>query len=424
MQVYKFGGASTAVPQRMEALAAIIADAPSRLVVVVSAIGKTTNALENIVNTAITDVTAALALADNLLQWHTEYAAILLTGEHRTEALQQIGEIGKELLAAVREKHSSDYNCFYDGVVCFGELLATSIFTKMLLQKGLQAVEIDARTLIATDGNFRDASILWEQTERTITELLTKQLLHGQIVVTQGFIGSAPNGAPVTLGREGSDYTAAILASSLGAEAVTIWKDVAGFLNADPKKFADTRKIDAVSFAEVIEMAFYGAQIIHPKTIKPLQNRNIPLHVKCFLDKTLPGTVITASVPDAVYPPMIVLKENQLLLKITTKDFSFIAEDNLVKIYSVFHQLKCKINIGQNAAISMFACIDYEKEKAAAVVSALQKDYAIEAVGGVSLLTIRHFDAAAVAALTEHKKILLRQETPLTLQMVVENARV
>ena len=239
-------------------------------------------------------------------------------------------------------------------------------------------------------------------------------------MITQGFIGSTTEGNSVTLGREGSDYTAAILAAMLKMESVTIWKDVEGLLNADPKMFPKTVKIEAITYNEVIEMAFYGAQIIHPKTIKPLQNNNIPLYVKCFLNPALKGTVIQSDVNDAHYPPLIVLKEHQVLVQVTTRDFSFITEDNLSNLYAVFHDIKVKINLIQNAAISFVACIDNRADKIKELTMALSKKYKVLLNEDVSLLTIRHYNQEIVNELTEGKQILLRQETRKTLQVVMK----
>jgi aspartate kinase len=238
--------------------------------------------------------------------------------------------------------------------------------------------------------------------------------------VTQGFIGATEDGKSVTLGREGSDYTAAILAAMLQLESVTIWKDVEGLQNADPKLFPNTVKIDAISYNEVIEMAFYGAQIIHPKTIKPLQNSNIPLYVKCFLDPKLKGSVIQAEADQMSYPPLIVLKGDQLLIQVTTKDFSFITEDNLSKLYSIFHNLKIKINLIQNAAISFIGCIDNREDKVKALILALGLDYRVQVNDNVSLLTIRHFTPETIFELTKDKQVLLRQETRKTVQVVMK----
>jgi aspartate kinase len=260
----------------------------------------------------------------------------------------------------------------------------------------------------------------WNYSKLAAEVQVGRPMRQGRVVVTQGFIGATWEGHSVTLGREGSDYTAAILAAMLKLESVTIWKDVNGFRNADPKLFPDTVKIDAISYSEVIEMAFYGAQIIHPKTIKPLQNNNIPLYVKCFLDRNLEGSVIKSEVGNAPYPPLIVLKDNQVLIQVTTKDFSFITEDNLSKLYSIFHDLKIKINLIQNAAISFIACIDNREEKVNALKQALRKDYKVSINDNVHLLTVRHYTPEIIFDLTKGKQMLLRQETRKTVQVVMK----
>jgi aspartate kinase len=301
-----------------------------------------------------------------------------------------------------------------------GELLSSHIFSFLLTQNNIPNLWIDIRRVVLTDDTYRDAAVDWNHTKLEAQAIIGRELKSGKVVVTQGFIGSTKAGKSVTLGREGSDYTAAILAAMLGMESVTIWKDVAGLQNADPKLFPNTVKIDAISFNEVIEMAFYGAQIIHPKTIKPLQNANIPLYVKCFFDRSLPGSVIKADVDAANYPPLIVLKDNQVLIQVTTKDFSFITEDNLSRLYSIFHDLKVKINLIQNAAISFVACIDNREDKIAALKKALSKDYKVVLNENVQILTVRHFNTASVDELTKNKQILLRQETRKTLQVVMK----
>jgi aspartate kinase len=244
--------------------------------------------------------------------------------------------------------------------------------------------------------------------------------MQNTIVLTQGFIGATSDNASVTLGREGSDYTAAILASILNASAVSIWKDVEGLLNADPKQFKATQKIELISYSEVIEMAFYGAQVIHPKTIKPLQNKNIPLHVKCFLNPELKGTTIQNEVSQIQYPPIIVLKKQQVLLQVTTRDFSFITEDNLSKLYQVFHQLRIKINLIQNAAISFIACIDHKEDQIEAIIAALEADYKITRNENAHLLTIRHYDNTIIDELTKDTVCLLQQKTRSTIQLVLQ----
>ncbi len=421
MRVYKFGGASIADAGRMAALLPIIRDEQQSLLLVLSALGKTTNALESIVNLACKgDGIRALAATKQLEEQHIDYANTLLDAAHSSMAEQALKGHFAELEQAVKNVDPTSYDYSYDQIVCMGELLSSRMFSIYLTQNGVANEWVDIRNVLRTDHTYRDGVVDWAYSKYNAEAILGNILRQGKVLITQGFIGSTDDGKSVTLGREGSDYTAAILAAMLHGESVTIWKDVAGLQNADPKLFPNTVKIDAISFNEVIEMAFYGAQIIHPKTIKPLQNAGIPLYVKCFFDKNIPGSVIKSEVDAAHYPPIIVLKDNQVLIQVTTKDFSFITEDNLSKLYSIFHDLKVKINLIQNAAISFIACIDNREDKVKALVQALGKDYKVSTNENVHLLTIRHFNPEIVFELTREKQILLRQETRKTLQVVMK----
>ena len=421
MRVYKFGGASIADAGRMAALLPIIREGEQPLLLVLSALGKTTNALEAIVNHACrNEKQEALQLTKKLEQIHLDQAKELLDEPHYALALTAIHPYFTELEQAVSNADPARYDYSYDQIVCIGEILSSRIFSCFLQQNNVPHEWIDIRKVIRTDDTYRDAVVDWDYSKLEAEAIIGRELQRGKTVITQGFIGSTEGGKSVTLGREGSDYTAAILAAMLHLDSVTIWKDVDGLRNADPKLFPNTVKIDAISYNEVIEMAFYGAQIIHPKTIKPLQNNDIPLYVKCFLDRKLTGSVIKSEVDHATYPPLIVLKENQELIQVTTRDFSFITEDNLSKIYSIFHDLKVKINLIQNAAISFVACVDNRKDKVKALIQALEADYKVTINDNVSLLTIRHYTPEIVAGLTNNKQILLRQETRKTLQVVMK----
>lgn len=420
MQVYKFGGASIATPANMQALWPIVQQ-EQPVVLVVSAIGKTTNALEAIVAAACKgDKAQALELAKALEQDHLDYAADLLQGKAYEVAEQQLNVLFTELQWAIDDASGAKYDYSYDQIVCMGELMSTRIFAAWLQQQGMDSSWLDVRDVIRTDDTYRDARVDWDYTQKQAQQHIAPLLAQGQSVVTQGFIGATQDNASVTLGREGSDYTAALLAAMLGAEGVTIWKDVEGLKNADPKLFANTVKIEAISYHEVIEMAYYGAQVIHPKTIKPLQNHNIPLYVKCFLDKNQKGTVIQNEVNSIFYPPLIVLKDHQILLQVTTKDFSFISEDNLSHLYSIFHRLKVKANLIQNAAISFVACIDHREERVEELVTALEQDYKVFRNENVQLLTIRHYTPEIVFDLTKSRYILLEQKTRHTVQVVMK----
>lgn len=421
MRVYKFGGASIADAGRMAALLPIIREGEQPLLLVLSALGKTTNALEAIVNLACkNEKQQALVLTKKLEQIHLDQAKTLLDEPNYALAVTALHPYFAELEQAVNNADAKHYDYSYDQIVCIGEILSSQIFSCFLKQNNIPHEWIDIRKVIRTDDTYRDAVVDWDYSKLEAEAIIGRELLHGKTVITQGFIGSTEGGKSVTLGREGSDYTAAILAAMLHLDSVTIWKDVDGLRNADPKLFPNTVKIDAISYNEVIEMAFYGAQIIHPKTIKPLQNNDIPLYVKCFLDRKLTGSVIQSEVDHATYPPLIVLKDNQELVQVTTRDFSFITEDNLSKIYSIFHDLKVKINLIQNAAISFVACVDNRADKVKALIQALEADYKVTINDNVGLLTIRHYTPEIVADLTNNKQILLRQETRKTLQVVMK----
>jgi len=421
MNVYKFGGASIATPEKMRALLPIITEATTPLILVVSAFGKTTNALERVVFKACqNEKEEARQLAQQLEDEHKDYANGLLEETFLQEALKALNILFTELQWAIDDASADKYDYSYDQIVCMGELMSTSIFSYFLNQSGLNFEWVDARDVIRTDNTYRDAKVDWEYSQRQAQQVIGKNLNKGINVITQGFIGATSDNASVTLGREGSDYTAALLAAMLHGEAVTIWKDVEGLQNADPKEFSNTVKIEAITYHEVIEMAYYGAQVIHPKTIKPLQNNNIPLYVKCFLKKDLKGTVIQNEVNSIFYPPLIILKKNQTLLQVTTKDFSFITEDNLSYLYKVFHDLKIKINLIQNAAISFVACIDDNEQKVNALLVELEKNYKILRNDNVSLLTVRHYTPEILFDLLKNRYQLLEQKTRHTVQVVVK----
>ena len=421
MLVYKFGGASIATPERLQALLPIIEEAPAQLVLVVSALGKTTNALEAVVASACKGKKdEATEIAQKIEQDHLQYARALLNDKFYADAEKALKVFFTELQWAIDDASAAKYDYSYDQVVCMGELMSTRIFAYYLKQQGRNCEWIDIRDIIRTDDTFRDARVEWDYSHQRAAQVLGPVLAAGKNIVTQGFIGATADNASVTLGREGSDYTAAMLGAMLRADSVTIWKDVEGLQNADPKEFPNTVKIEAITYHEVIEMAYYGAQVIHPKTIKPLQNNNIPLCVKSFLNKDAEGTVIQNEVNSIFYPPLIVLKKDQILLQVTTKDFSFITEENLRLLYGIFHGLKIKVNLIQNAAISFVACIDHKEDKVKALITELEKDYKVLVNSGVSLLTVRHYTPEILFDLTKSKYILLEQKTRHTVQVVVK----
>lgn len=421
MQVYKFGGASIASPERMRALLPIIRQAAQPLLIVISAVGKTTNALEVITAMACKgEKQEAHKMAQDLEQQHLEYAKEILDEAHYKGAAADLNIYFTELQWAIDDADGSRYDYSYDQIVCLGEILSTKIASHFFQEEGYVHEWIDVRDVLRTDDTYRDARVDWDYSRQQAQQVMGKYIKEGKSILTQGFIGATADNASVTLGREGSDYTAALMAAMLGADAVTIWKDVQGLQNADPKLFQDTVKIEAITYHEVIEMAYYGAQVIHPKTIKPLQNNNIPLYVKCFLDINQKGTVIQNEVNSIFYPPLIVLKKDQILVQVTTRDFSFITEDNLRQLYSIFHDLKIKINLIQNAAISFVACIDNKEDKVQALIQVLGKDYKVFTNEDVSLLTIRHYTPEILFDLTKSRYILLEQKTRQTVQVVIK----
>lgn len=421
MQVYKFGGASIATPERMQALLPIIKYGNSPLVVVVSAYGKTTNALEAIVFAANDGKREeALKKIEELEAAHNEYAASILTAKGYEEIKQKLNEYYTEMHWAIDDAGVQSPDYVYDQIVCIGEVLSTSIFSAYLNEQGFGNQWLDARDIIRTDDNYRDPEVDFEFSRGQVQKLMVPALEQHKIVVTQGFIGSTADNNSTTLGREGSDYSAALFAAMLPAKSVSIWKDVEGLLNADPKLFPNTVKIEEITYHEVIEMAYYGAQVIHPKTIKPLQNANIPLYVKCFLDPGLKGTAIQNATDTFVYPPLIVLKKDQILLQVTSRDFSFITEENLRNLYEIFHGQHVKINLIQNAAISLVVCVDNREDKIKSLVAELEKDYKVLKNDDVQLLTIRHYTPSIMEEMTKGRVILLEQKTRQTVQVVVK----
>lgn len=419
MHIYKFGGASIASPERAKALIPILQQAPAGpLVVVVSAKGKTTNALEQVVNTFMQGETEkAITLLQALEEEHLQYAEQLL-GHVPSALSQKINELITEVYWVLEDESPRAYDYCYDQIVAVGELLSTAIIAVYCQQEKLDMVWLDVRDILKTDSCYREAGIDYTATGKQVDAILKPTLQKHRMVMLQGFIGSTDENNTVTLGREGSDYTAAIMGYFLDAEKVSIWKDVPGFLNADPKQFEQTQTIPEISFREVIEMTYYGAQIIHPKTIKPLQNKNIPLHVRCFLDPQLPGTLVHNTTENIAYPPLMVLKSNQVLLQVSTRDYAFITEEKLSELYQLFHALRIKINLIQNAAISFVACIDFQAEKLNNLLEALSKNYDVKRNEGVFLFTVRHYTDEILQTELMHRNVLLTQKTRQTIQVV------
>ncbi len=420
IKVFKFGGASLENVERIRHVVELLRENRNGpLVVVISALGKTTNALEEVAgNYYLRKRGPASQGLHDIRQSHLELASLLLE-EGITGWTNQIRAFLSPVEWILGEKPSRPFDYYYDQIVSLGELLSSSLVSHLLLRSGVPNCWMDARQLIRTDDNFRDAGVLWQETEKAVAEKLLPRISENQPVVTQGFIGMHAGKDTTTLGREGSDYSGALLANLVGAESLTIWKDVEGLRNADPKIFPETLPIAAINYGEVIEMAYYGAQVIHPKTIKPLQNRKIPMYVKSFLDATLPGTLISEKASRSPLPPIIVLKKNQVLVTVTSRDFSFIDADRICALYQAFHSSKMRINLIQNAAISFFTCVDREPEKMEGLLKALHPDYSVTYAEGLELLTVRHYTPELVGQLTENRVILMEQRSPLTWQLMM-----
>ena len=420
MKVFKFGGASVNSVERVQHLGEILQDYKGeKLLIVVSAMGKTTNALEKVVKAFTESKTAeALELFATIKRQHLNTAKYLLVTQFLA-CEKQLRDFFTEAEWLLHDKPVKDYDYYYDQLVCTGELFSTSIVSHYLNEIGIRNKWIDVRDIFRTDDDFRDADINWDFTKQKVNECIAPLFNEYDIILTQGFIGATDENESTTLGREGSDYSAAVFTNMLEAEALTIWKDVESVMNADPKQFPDAIPIPVLNFNEVIEMAYYGAQIIHPKTIKPLQNKNIPLFVKSFIAPGLAGTVIHNKVVHQL-PPIIVLKENQVLLQMSSRDFSFIGEHYIGRLYQLFESLHLKPNLTQNGAISFVCVFDDRAERLEKLALEASAFLDVQVMKNLSLLTIRHFNKEIFEKLTIDKKILLRQQTQTTIQVLMQ----
>lgn len=421
MKVFKFGGASIQNADRARKVADIIKKHESEnLLIVISAMGKTTNALEEIVNLYFEEEKEkALQKVEELKESHLEFANQLLENT-LGPLLGKLKEIFTEIEWTLSEPTERGYAYFYDQIVSTGELLSTSIISSFLKKQNIENHWVDARDIVRTNDTYRDAKVDWTVTKQQLEKHISPLLADKKLVLTQGFIGATDENNSTTLGREGSDFSAAIFASLLEADSVTIWKDVPSLLSADPKQFENTVPISEISYRETIEMAFYGAQVIHPKTVKPLHNKEIPLWVKCFLDDSLPGTKVHAPDDYIAYPPMMVWKKNQVLISLTTSDLSFITEGNLANLYSIFYTHKAKMNIIQNGAIGFVACIDNRPEKVGNLITTLSEEYKVKHSSGLDILTIRHYTNDCEKEFVENRNILLTQQTKTTKKFVLK----
>lgn len=414
MKVFKFGGASVKDVSGVENVALILQSyTASPLVVVVSAMGKTTNALESILNQYRTQSDYVSQLT-GLKHFHASIMTALFAAGHPVFSI--IDDLFVEMEAKLTG--GNPYDEVYDQVVCYGELFSTVIVHQYLLDKKLHCQWMDARDYVFTDTTFREGKVDWEKTCTAISRL-KPALDEGRMMITQGFIGRAADGRTTTLGRDGSDFSAAIFASCLHAESVTIWKDVPGVMNADPKRIATVRVFAELPFQEAAEMTYYGASVIHPKTIKPLAIRDIPLYVKSFDDPSLPGTKIHECHIDQL-PPLIVFKENQCLVSCKVTDYTFITEDHLRQVFSVLADLDIRINVMQNSAISFSFCIDFRESKLRALLENLQPDFEVYYNTGLTLVTVKNYDADTFAYYRTQPGVLMEQSSRSTLQVLLK----
>ena len=419
MRIFKFGGASVRNAESVRTIPDILKrynDEP--LVIILSAMGKTTNALEILAESAYYGRKDMEEILDSIMDQHFSIAIDLFHSDH--EIFTYLRGIHNELLAWTGNSlnRDLDYDLYYDQVIPFGELMSTRILNAWLNHTGMTSTWLDARTMVMTDNTYRAAQVDWDSSREKIVAAVAPETRKGKLVVTQGFIGS--NGLfSTSLGREGSDFSGAIFANTLDASELVVWKDVPGYLNADPKYFSDTVKYDRLSYTECIELAFFGAKIIHPKTIQPLKNKNIPLLVKSFLQPDEPGSVIHEDSSYDHLVPACIIKEDQVLISISSRDYSFIGQDHLYTIFGLFAGHHTAINLMQNSAISFSVCVDNSRHLPV-LLETLQNTFRVKFNDGLQLLTIRHYNQEITEKLTSNREILLEQRSRLTVQFVVK----
>lgn len=418
MKIFKFGGASVKDANGVKNILNVLKyKGFDNTLIVVSAMGKTTNALERVVSSFFENKAQFSADLELVRIQHHSIIKELYDAENKV-ITDKVNALFDGVLDFLKTTDSDDYSWVYDQVVSLGELVSTTIISDYMQSQDIDNTWLDARKCIKTDAYYRDANLYWTDTEAAIQ----KEVAGKRTLVSQGFIASAPNGDTTTLGREGSDYSAAIFAYALGADSVTIWKDVPGVLNGDPRKFDDTVLLHQISYREAIELAFYGASVIHPKTLQPLQRKQIPLYVKSFENPENPGTAVSKGKTLDPMVPCYIVKENQTLLKLSSKDFSFIVEDNISEIFALLHQFKMRVEMIQSSAISFSICIFNKYSKLEHLLEALNSKFKVEVNDGVSLYTIRHFDKPAINFIKNAVgEILVEQRTTNTAQFVVRD---
>lgn len=416
-QIYKFGGASLKDAGRIRHVAEIVAARRTPLLIVVSAIGKTTNELESLTKSYVRQEDNVFDLFRNIRQKYDQLLSELFESTVLDEVSNEVNNLFVEIEWILEEEPMDGYDYLFDQIVSVGELISSRIVDAVLRQNGVESRWVDARNYIQTDNTFREASVNWEKSEMNVSSSLP-QLLQREVIVTQGFIGSTSENFTTTLGREGSDYTAAIFASLLNAEGVVIWKDVPGVLNADPKWFDDTELINELSYLDAIELTYYGATVIHPKTIKPLQNKGIPLSVRSFLEYERPGTIIRREAT-ALPVPSFIFKVNQVQIAILPKDFSFIVEDNFSHIFNLFAKHRLKINLMHNSAVRFLVSVDDEEDRIAALIKEIKREFDVEISRDLELITIRYYNESTINRVLIDKEVMVKLEDTYTCQLLV-----
>lgn len=416
MRIYKFGGASVKDAKGVKNLASVLKETGyENTLVVVSAMGKTTNAMELVIKNYFENKGELQSSIYEVIKYHNEILLDLFENEGH-KVFSAVKSLFDELNLFFKSNKSPDYNYVYDQTIGFGELISTTIISYYLNDIGLKNKWLDVREYIKTDNYYRRANVNWDETQDQISSRFDKSVLN----ITQGFLGSDPNNFTTTLGREGSDYTAAIFAYCLNANSVTIWKDVPGVLNADPRYFENAQLLNQISYREAIELAFYGASVIHPKTLQPLQQKEIPLYVKSFLNPKAVGTCVSKG--NAIEPevPCFIVKKNQILISLSSLDFSYIVEENISEIFSLLHLYKMKVDVIQNSAISFSVCIDNIYDNRDKLLQHLKAKFNVTCHDDVSLYTIRHYNDDAIRELEKDKTVLLKQLTQETVQIVTK----
>ena len=414
MKVFKFGGASVKDAEGVRNLASVIQKkGDDNTLVVISAMEKAKNAIENVIKMYFDDKQNLKTAVEFVLDFHLNIISDLFESETHP-VKKQVLRLFNELTGFMDWNKSPDYNYVYDQIIGYGELVSTTIVSAYLNEVGVKNTWKDAREVIKTDNYYRTGNVNWALTQ----ELISMQFSNTGLVITQGFLGSDSNNFTTTLGREGSDYTAAIFAFCLNAESVTIWKDVPGVLNADPRAFNDTQLLNTISYREAIELAFYGASVIHPKTLQPLQKKEIPLHVKSFLNPDAKGTKVTKGIGIEPAIPCFIVKKNQVMIALSSLDFSYIVEENISEIFNLLHLHKMKVDVIQNSAISFSVCFDNKYNKLDELLVKLKAKFRVNCYENVSLYTVRHYNDEAVKQIESNKDIVLKQLTQETIQLV------